>query len=171
MRTGEAVEWTLHVCALLAALPVGTALPASRLAEFYALPPAYLAKHLQQLSAARIVEATKGRSGGYRLSRPPRDITLLEIVEAVEGRESIFRCTEIRRQGPSAAASTSVVPVCGIARAMGRAETAWREELRAQTVADIAATMTTDVSEEQKARAWRWFQQVARTRKGRGTVP
>jgi Rrf2 family protein len=160
MRLGEAVEWSLHVCSLLATVPRGSSLPAARLAEFYAVPPAYLAKRLQQLAAAGIIAASRGRSGGYRLARPPREITLLEIVEAVEGRSLTFRCAEIRRQGPSAVPAAAYVPVCGIARAMYRADAAWRSELRSQTLAGIVASMTSEVSDAQQTRAQRWFADV-----------
>ena len=49
------------------------------------MPPAYLAKHLQALAQAGIVESVAGRKGGYRLRRPAGEITLLEVVDAVEG--------------------------------------------------------------------------------------
>src|SRR6266508_5269600 len=100
MRLGEGVEWALHCCTLLAVLPPDQAMPASRLAEYHGVPGAYLAKHLQALSQAGIVEAVPGRRGGYRLARRPDEITLLDVVDAVEGAEGSFRCTEIRRRGP-----------------------------------------------------------------------
>jgi Rrf2 family protein len=160
MRLGEGVEWAVHSCTVLALLPPGTALPASRLAEFHGVPPAYLAKHLQQLSAAGIVESTTGRKGGYRLARPPADVTILEIVEAVEGHERAFRCTEIRQRGPAAVARSSYSPVCGIARVMHQAEAAWKRELRAHTLADVIEAMTRDVTPEAATRAVHWFQEV-----------
>ena len=93
MKLGDGVEWGLHCCTLLALLPDDAALPASRLAEFHGVPAAYLAKHLQSLSRAGIVEAEAGPRGGYRLARPPAEVTLLDVVEAVEGRAPAFRCT------------------------------------------------------------------------------
>ena len=70
MRLSDGVEWALHCCTLLALLPPDRPLPASRLAEFHEVPPAYLAKHLQALSRAGIIESMPGRHGGYRLARP-----------------------------------------------------------------------------------------------------
>jgi Rrf2 family protein len=160
MRLGEGVEWAVHSCTVLALLPPGTPLPASRLAEFHGVPPAYLAKHLQQLSAAGIVESTTGRRGGYRLARPPADISVLDIVEAVEGRERAFRCEEIRRRGPAAVADSQYSPICGIARVMHQAEAAWRRELRAHTLADVIESMNRDVSPEVAVKAINWFQEV-----------
>lgn len=160
MKLGEGVEWAVHSCTLLALAPPGVALPAARLAEFHGVPPAYLAKHLQQLSAAGIVESTPGRKGGYRLARPPADVTVLEIVEAVEGDERAFRCTEIRQRGPAAVARSQYSPVCGIARVMHRAEAAWRRELKAHTLADVIESVNRDVPPEAATKAVRWFQEV-----------
>ncbi len=157
MQLGEGVEWTLHVCALLATLPEGTTLSARRLAAFYDVPPAYLAKQLQALAATGIVATVRGRGGGYRLARPAAEIALLSVVEAVEGREPVFRCAEIRQRGPSAGPGMTFAPVCGIAAAMARAEAAWRAALRAQSVADLVAGMQRDVSPEQRRRARAWL--------------
>ena len=70
MRMSDAVEWSIHCCTVLAALPEDQALPAARLAEFHDVPPAYLAKALQAMTAAGIVESRPGPRGGYRLARP-----------------------------------------------------------------------------------------------------
>lgn len=143
MQLGEGVEWSLHCCAVLAALPPGTTLTAARLAEFHDVPAAYLAKHMQALSQAGIVEAVAGRRGGYRLGRPATEVTLLDVVEAVEGADSSFRCTEIRRRGPSASPASNYPLPCRITVAMDRADAAWRAELRSHTL----AALTTEVAE------------------------
>ena len=84
-------------------LPPDAALPAARLAEYHGVPSAYLAKHLQALARAGVLETVKGPRGGYRLARPPRPRSrVLDVVEAIDGDEPAFRCTEIRRRGPTA---------------------------------------------------------------------
>src|SRR5688500_11934848 len=102
MRMSDGVEWALHSCTVLATLPSDQALPAAKLAELHELPPAYLAKHLQAMTGAGITEAVSGPRGGYRLARPPAAISLLDVVQAVDGLERSFRCREIRQQGPVA---------------------------------------------------------------------
>src|SRR5437660_1162349 len=82
MRLGEPVEWALHCATVLALLPADAALPASKLAEFHGVPAAYLAKSLQSLSRAGIVESVPGRNGGYRLGRPPAEVTAVARSEA-----------------------------------------------------------------------------------------
>lgn len=156
MRMNQGVEWAAHCAALLAALPPDVAVPAAKLAEFHGLPAAYLAKALQQLAAAGIVTSLPGRRGGYRLARPAAEITLLDIVDAVDGAEPAFRCTEIRRRGPSAVPARFYSPRCGIAAAMGEAEQAYRNALAAVTIAAIAEGVRRDspTAALEKGAAW-----------------
>ncbi len=160
MRLNEGVEWAAHCAVLLAALPDGTTLPAARLAEYHDVPAPYLAKSMQALMRAGIVDATTGRFGGYRLARPTTEITLLEVVEAIDGADPMFRCTEIRRKGPSRVARRLYGPVCGIAAAMGRAEEAWREELRRTTVADIARHVVAEAPPAALEKGMAWLSDV-----------
>src|SRR5690349_24759448 len=95
MKMSEGVEWTAHACALVAALPPGVGLPANALAEFHELAPAYMAKHMQALARAGVVESVRGAGGGYRLAKKSQDVTLWDIYQAIEGEEPAFRCSEI----------------------------------------------------------------------------
>jgi Rrf2 family protein len=63
-----------------------------------ALPRTYTAQILSLLARAGLAEARAGREGGYRLSRSPEEISLLEVVEAAEGPLQSGRCT--LRGGP-----------------------------------------------------------------------
>jgi len=136
----EGIEWGLHCCLTLAWLGNSVPVPTSRLAAQFDLPPAYLNKCLQALVRARILISSPGARGGFRLARSPDNITLLDVVLAIEGPEDAFRCTEIRRCGAAAnAPAREFQKPCGIASAMQRAELAWRRELAVQTVADMMA--------------------------------
>src|SRR2546427_10353335 len=112
MRLSEGVEWGLHCAVLLAVMPPDTALPTSRLADFHGVPVAYLAKHLQALSRAGILTSVLGPGGGYKLARPSPDISVLEVVEAIDGDDPAFRCSEIRRRGPTALPGRAYRPMC-----------------------------------------------------------
>jgi len=164
MRMNEGVEWATHCTAILAALPEGATLPAGRLAEYHGIPAPYLAKSLQALTRAGLVEATAGRHGGYRLSRSASEITLLDIVQAIEGKQSFFRCTEIRRRGPSRVAARAYAPTCGIAAAMWRAEKAWQDELRFTTIADIAELTMRQAPPAALDKGITWITQVIKAR-------
>lgn len=167
----EGVEWTLHCSTVLATLPTGQTLPAAKLAELHDVPPAYLAKHLQATAAAGITEAVPGPRGGYRLARPAAEISVLDVVLAVDGEETAFRCSEIRQQGPTAGPPSLYRTPCGIARAMWRAEDAWRAELRATTIADLVTELLVSVPHELLLAGAEWIQQVEVQRGRRRSAP
>jgi Rrf2 family protein len=63
----------------------GGLLSARRIADAMTIPVRFLPQVLTDLQRAGLVEAAPGRSGGYRLTRDPATISLLEVIEAVEG--------------------------------------------------------------------------------------
>jgi Rrf2 family protein len=58
-----------------------------RIADEQGIPSRFLVQILLQLKGASLVASTRGASGGYRLARPPREITLAEVLEVMEGPE------------------------------------------------------------------------------------
>ena len=56
-----------------------------RIAEEHGIPARFLVQILLQLKGASLVASTRGAAGGYRLARPPRDISLAEVIEVMEG--------------------------------------------------------------------------------------
>jgi Rrf2 family protein len=140
------VEWTLHCCSILSGLPAGRYLPTKALAELHGVPKEYLSKALQGLSQAGLVESTLGPSGGYRLAKPPAQITFLDIVEAVEGKSSSFVCANIRDNNPCLPKNYRSDGTCAIARVMWDADKAWRGKLRQVTLADLAKTVQRTVA-------------------------
>src|SRR5918996_3000807 len=160
MRLSEGVEWGLHCAVLLAVMPADAALSTTRLADFHGVPVAYLAKHLQAMSRAGILEAETGPRGGYRLARPPTDISVLDVVEAVDGEDPAFRCLEIRRRGPTALPAREYRTMCGIHRVMVEADAAWRAQLARTSVADLAAAVARDASPKATEKFGSWLQEV-----------
>lgn len=73
------------------------------LAAETAIPPSYVPQVMGDLVRAGLVANRRGRRGGYRLARPPSEISLLAIVEAVEGdgrrRTCVLRGGPCRRDG------------------------------------------------------------------------
>jgi len=154
MRMSGGVEWALHCSVVLTA--ADRPVPAARLAELHDVSSTYLAKQLQALSRAGIVRSVQGHAGGYVLTRAPGEITVLDIVEAVDGARPAFVCTEIRQRGPLATPAGACVTPCPISRAMTAADDAWRASLGAVTIADLAAEVTEDYGPSTFAglRAW-----------------
>ncbi|WP_422742248.1 RrF2 family transcriptional regulator [Micromonospora sp. WMMD754] len=154
MKLSGGVEWALHCCVVLttAAQPV----PAARLAELHDVSGSYLAKQLQALSRAGLVTSVQGKAGGYVLTRAAEQITVLDVVTAVDGAQPTFVCTEIRQRGPLASPPEACTRPCAIARAMADADAAWRDALRAVSVADLARSVDEDYGPATLAgvRAW-----------------
>ena len=63
----------------------GESLAVSALAEGEDVPPEFLRKIMQRLNQAGIVKSSQGPFGGYRLARPARQVSALDVVEAVQG--------------------------------------------------------------------------------------
>lgn len=139
MRMSQGVEWALHGCLNMSWLDTGQGVSAARLAAFYRLPPAYLNKQLQALVRAGILESSPGRRGGFVLARGLADISLLDVVTAIEGPEPLFRCDQILRAGPGGRDDVDYREVCLLAGAMRQAELAWRRALAGQTLAGVRA--------------------------------
>ena len=116
MKLPESTEWVLHVTTSLAQLGPGGTASAAQLAEHYDLPVAYLAKQLQALVRAGVLTGTTGPRGGFRLARPADQITMLDVVEAVDGATPFYTCNEIRQKGRAAARPENCRQACGLAQ-------------------------------------------------------
>jgi Rrf2 family protein len=162
MRLAEGIEWGIHCATLLAALPPEQTLSAARLAEYHGVPAPYLAKHLQALVRAQVLESVPGPRGGFRLARPASVVTVLDIVEAIDGDEPSFRCSEIRRRGPTRVAAREYTLPCSIHVVMDRADAAWRAELRAVTVADLLGTVLEQAPRASLERGVAWLGEAGR---------
>lgn len=141
MKLSDGVEQAIHSVAMLAQLSPGGVLAAAALAEFHGVGTSYLLKHLQALSGAGILQTVPGPKGGYRLAKRPEEISLLDIVLAVEGQAPAFRCAEIRQRGPNPLPGKPARP-CEINAAMLRAERAYRAELGCVSIAEILGELT-----------------------------
>jgi Rrf2 family protein len=166
MKMSDGVEWSIHCAWMLAIAPDGRAVPARRLAEYHGLPEAYLSKVLQALVRAEVLEAATGPRGGLRLARAPERITVLDLVNAVEGPAPVFRCTEIRQRGPCAGPPSAYRRPCGIACVMRDAERAYRDRLRATTLADLVD----EAGERARRQARDWLRSVLPPTNPRGAL-
>lgn len=85
MKVAKSAGYALH--ALMYMVRHSTQLPVTAItvAKAEGIPSDYLAKIFQQLAKARFVKAIRGRKRGYVFARPPEQITLLELFEAIDG--------------------------------------------------------------------------------------
>jgi Rrf2 family protein len=85
MRLGRAAAYAVFATTYLAERQNGTPIQGRDIAEACGIPSGHLLKILQQLVRAQILASERGPAGGFVLRKAARDITLLEIVEAIEG--------------------------------------------------------------------------------------
>ena len=92
LRVTKLTDYATLVLTVLAARP-GDVLSAPELAEHAGLEAPTVAKVLKPLAQAGLVEGFRGANGGYRLARDPAAISLVEIVEAMEGPLGMTECS------------------------------------------------------------------------------
>jgi FeS assembly SUF system regulator len=92
LRVTKLTDYATVVLTALAARP-GEVLSAPGLAELAGLELPTVAKILKPLAQAGLVSGIRGANGGYRLARPAADISLFEIVEALEGPLGMTECS------------------------------------------------------------------------------
>lgn len=163
MQISKGVEWAAHAAAMMIALPEGRGLKAEALARYHEVPTAYMAKQLQALSKAGIIQSSRGAHGGYRLAKPATDITLWDITAAIEGYAPAFRCTEIRQNGPCGLKRKDCKSPCQIAAAFAMAERAFRDSLKAVSLTDLGLQVVRDSTPEHLADVMGWLNGEAQT--------
>jgi Rrf2 family transcriptional regulator, iron-sulfur cluster assembly transcription factor len=104
---------------------------ARQIAEEMAIPASYLPALLAELVRAGVVASTAGPGGGYALTRPPAEVSLLEVVEVADGPIGSREC--VLRGGPC-----RWEDACAVHGPWARAQEALRSSLAATTFAELA---------------------------------
>src|SRR5881398_701364 len=94
LQISRKIDYGLRAMIHLAGLPAGKVASLQDLAVTLHLPREFLAKILKILTDRGLVRSTRGAHGGYQLGRPPRDISFLEVIEAVEGPVQLNVCLD-----------------------------------------------------------------------------
>lgn len=93
MRLGRASAYGLYALIFVSRQRTDAPVQVHLIAESTGLPIEYLRKILQRMTRARLIQSERGRRGGFRMTRDPSSITLLDVVEAIEGpldEQSVF---------------------------------------------------------------------------------
>ena len=126
-------EYALRALIRLARLPKEISILGRELAEQSHIPRNYLVKILVALRNVGMVEAGRGQGGGYRLSKPPEQIRLIDVVEVFEGIRSKPGC--LLGENPEC----SDEHPCSAHAAWREVRHAYMQFLTTKTIADIAA--------------------------------
>ena len=92
MQLTRAADYAVRVMIHMAGLPPGTRASRSELAEAVQCPEQFLSKVLQSLTRSGLVVSHRGNTGGFELPGEHQAATLLEVVEAIEGRIRLNVC-------------------------------------------------------------------------------
>ena len=92
MMFSTKAEYGVRVMVDLARRGGDEPVPLAEIAECEGLPLAYLEHLVARLRRAGLIESRRGAHGGYLLARPPAQITMAEVVEALEGRIAPIEC-------------------------------------------------------------------------------
>lgn len=98
MKMSIGVEYAIHCLLYIVKLKDEDYVGIKELAEFQGVSESYLAKVFTKLGKAGITKSIPGVKGGYELAKNPEDISFWDIVEAVEGKDPLFQCAEIRQK-------------------------------------------------------------------------
>jgi len=113
----------------------GAPIAAGEIAEAEGIPPFYLAKILQDLTRATLLKSARGRGGGFRLTNPPEEVSVYEIVQAAE---NIGRLTEECILGIEVCSDD--VP-CPLHSTWGEFRDSFLTSLKELSIADMALEM------------------------------
>jgi Rrf2 family protein len=92
MQITRQADYAVRTVMYLAELQNGGRAPTITIAKNQRIPSSFLAKIVSQLSIAGIVHTSRGARGGVSLARQPDDISLLEVVEAIDGPITLNEC-------------------------------------------------------------------------------
>jgi Rrf2 family protein len=94
LQISRKIDYGLRAMIHLASLPPGKIASLQDLSSTLHLPREFLAKILKVLTARGVVRSARGAHGGYQLARPAREISFLEVIEAVEGPVQLNVCLD-----------------------------------------------------------------------------
>lgn len=92
MKYSKATNYALHVVQRLYREDNQASMSVTAIAEAIHVAPSYLSKILTNLVKANILEAVSGTNGGYCINKQRDAITMLDVIHAIEGKQSMFTC-------------------------------------------------------------------------------
>ncbi|MFQ5706613.1 MAG: RrF2 family transcriptional regulator [bacterium] len=99
------------------------------------IPKSYLAKIFQMLAKSNLVKSKRGAKGGFSLARPAQEITMAEVVRAIEGTQPIYNCESLQD-------SCEMFPRCTILSVFREAEEKMYQVLSRTTLKDLVVEVS-----------------------------
>jgi Rrf2 family protein len=132
LRLSKKADYALLAMRHMAAHADRAALSARELAETFDIPPDLLAKVLQQLVRAKLLDSHQGIRGGYGLARPAAEMSVADVIRAIDGPFTVTACSEVDH-------SCDQYAKCTIRDPLWRIKDRIVAALAATSIADLAA--------------------------------
>jgi Rrf2 family protein len=131
LRFTKRSDYALMAIHYIAVHEDGGAVSAKRIAEEFSIPPELLAKILQRLAKQRLITSQNGPKGGYVLARRAMEITVGQVVRALEGPINIVECLDEDSECPQMAR-------CNLRRPVRKIQAAISHMLDTMSLAELA---------------------------------
>ena len=129
MRITQECDYAIRIMVALAGLENGKILDASAISSEQNIPSRFAVKILRKLVLSKLVSSKKGANGGYMLGRSANQITLLNIVEIIDGPIAVNRCV-----GSDSSCNTAA---CSVHKIMLDINSHITEKLQSITLKDL----------------------------------
>ncbi len=135
----KAATSALYLVGYYASQGRGVLVTAEEVAQVYGLSSHSVARVALGLAKARILMSHRGRGGGFSLEKDPKEISLLEVIEAVDGPILPYEC--MLKRG-----ACDAQPSCGVFSAIHKATKKMRDVLESISIASIACPLPPDLA-------------------------
>jgi Rrf2 family protein len=92
MQITRQADYAIRAVVYISKLGPSERAATSQIAQEQHIPPSFLAKIISQLSIAGLLQTSRGARGGVTLAKSPNEITLLDVVEAIDGPIALNEC-------------------------------------------------------------------------------
>ncbi|GGB54785.1 Rrf2 family transcriptional regulator [Virgibacillus dakarensis] len=150
MQYSKSTDYALHALIHLAHSEHRNNIGIKELSAMLSVSESYLSKIMSKLRRDGIVRAVPGVKGGYELARPAGEITFLEVIQAIEGRQQMFECSNLNSQQHRLLAEVkdaepiqndSVHGECLVKKVMDGAEQHLHQYLQEHTIQSVLDTV------------------------------
>lgn len=143
MKITRKAEYAIQALAYLATAKTGELLLSRDIAHHRHIPPKYIAQIILDLSRAGLVRAVRGAQGGVQLMRPAREITVRQVLEAIEGPMAINPCL---LADDVCFFETRLSTNCRLQHVWGEAQARMLEVLENASIADLLPDVQTEAA-------------------------
>lgn len=142
IQFSKSTDYALHALLHLAHSKLHQNIGIKELSAALGVSESYLSKIMSKLRQDGIVRAVPGVNGGYELARPAEQITFLEVIQVIEGRQQLFECSNLSSQqhrllAEEGAAESQRKSECLVKRVMDGAEQHLYQYLREHTIQSV----------------------------------